>query len=96
MARSVGAISVFAESAAELREDWMQSARCRMYPEVSFFPSRGEPPSKARAICARCPVKAECLEFALALGERLDGIWGGTSQFQRQQLLRSRRDAHAS
>jgi WhiB family transcriptional regulator, redox-sensing transcriptional regulator len=71
----------------ELREDWMGAALCKAHPEVSFFPIRGEPVSKAKAICARCPVCADCLEFALALGERLDGIWGGTSQYQRHQIL---------
>ena len=78
-------------SEAELRQDWMGAALCKSHPDVSFFPSRGEPTAKAKAICARCAVCADCLDFALALGERLDGIWGGTSQYQRHALLRRRR-----
>lgn len=77
-------------SANDLREDWMRVALCKAHPEVSFFPARGEPTGKAKAICARCPVAADCLDFALALGHRLDGIWGGTSQYQRHQILRRR------
>ena len=43
----------------------------------------------ARALCARCPVREECLESALASGEP-HGIWGGLNELQRRRLLRRR------
>jgi WhiB family transcriptional regulator, redox-sensing transcriptional regulator len=55
-----------------------------------FFPSDGLGVLAAQAICAECPVKAECLEYALA--DRVDhGVWGGTSERQRRRILRQRR-----
>lgn len=34
--------------------------------------------------CAACPVKAECLDYAL--NHAVLGWWGGTSEYQRKQL----------
>lgn len=36
---------------------------------------------KAKAVCGKCPVQAECLASALAHGEQ--GIWGGTTELER-------------
>jgi WhiB family redox-sensing transcriptional regulator len=35
-------------------------------PPATFFPSDGVGVEVARAICATCPVRGECLEYALA------------------------------
>lgn len=80
-----------APSEAAGRPAWMRDALCKKHPEISFFPTRGEPAVPAKAICRRCGVSSECLAFALAIGERVDGIWGGTSQGERQIILRRRR-----
>ncbi len=55
-----------------------------------FFPKRGESTEEAKAICRGCDVQKECLEFALNTIERF-GIWGGTSEKERQELRRDRR-----
>jgi WhiB family redox-sensing transcriptional regulator len=34
--------------------------------------------------CAACPVKSECLDYAL--NHAVLGWWGGTSEYQRKQL----------
>jgi WhiB family redox-sensing transcriptional regulator len=63
-----------------------------------FFGPDGERPSarqarerKAKAVCARCPLRAECLEYALRHPARY-GIWGGLSPeelaAERRRLLR--------
>lgn len=45
-----------------------------------------------RTICFRCPVRIECLEYAVVLREPY-GIWGGTTERQRKSLYRElRRD----
>ena len=58
------------------RPAWQADALCREYPEVNFFPQRGEDLGPAKQVCARCTVADECREFARANGER-DGVWGG-------------------
>lgn len=65
------------------RPAWHPRAACRGHPEVNFFPSRGEPNDAAKAVCAGCPVREECLAFAQE--ERIEhGMWGGLSTHQRQ------------
>lgn len=71
-------------------ERWMADALCKTTPDVNFYPGRGESTDAARAVCAVCPVRAECLEYALRIGERY-GIWGGTSERERRVLRRERR-----
>jgi WhiB family redox-sensing transcriptional regulator len=70
---------------------WTERAACRtpgMDPEL-FFPASDSPPpaqlSAARNICARCPVRAHCLEWALRTGEPA-GIWAGTTPAERRFL----------
>jgi hypothetical protein len=70
------------------RPDWMADALCQEYHGVDFFPGAGKSPASALAVCHACPVISECL--AHALEHRIgDGVWGGTSEAQRKQMLRS-------
>ncbi|MBV8980855.1 MAG: WhiB family transcriptional regulator [Acidimicrobiia bacterium] len=55
---------------------------------VNFFPVRGEEARPAKAICARCLVKDQCLAYALDNGDKF-GIWGGLSERERRRLRRS-------
>lgn len=57
-------------------------------PDV-FFPSHGDPGTKARQICAACAVRAQCLDYAIKADEF--GIWGGLDQQARRNLGRKRR-----
>lgn len=69
---------------------WMQEGLCRFYPPAAFFPSDGNGVTAARAICAECPVKAPCLEYALE--NRIEhGVWGGCSERERRRQLKRRR-----
>lgn len=70
------------------RPDWQQHAACRGCTDL-FFPSRGEDTRPALAICNTCPVRTECLDHALELGEKY-GIWGGEPERQRRRLRRGR------
>ncbi|MBA3653059.1 MAG: WhiB family transcriptional regulator [Actinobacteria bacterium] len=74
----------------------MAEGNCRdVHPSV-FFPSDGVGVDVAREVCATCPMKAPCLEYALR--SRIDhGVWGGTSERERRRILRQRRiDAAAA
>jgi WhiB family redox-sensing transcriptional regulator len=70
------------------RPGWMKRGACRGVDRSEFFPSLGGTTTKARAICAVCPVRQECLEYALADTE-LAGVWGGTSERERKTMRRS-------
>lgn len=70
--------------------DWMSDGNCTDLPPATFFPSDGVGVDAARKICADCPVRSPCLEYALA--NRIDhGVWGGTSERERRRILRQRR-----
>jgi WhiB family transcriptional regulator, redox-sensing transcriptional regulator len=73
-----------------MTEEWMAKGLCRSEPPSRFFPSDGVGVEVARRICAECPVKAACLEYALRNG--IDhGVWGGTSERERRRIARRRR-----
>jgi WhiB family transcriptional regulator, redox-sensing transcriptional regulator len=70
---------------------WMLHARCRGANPAEFFPSDGLGVEIAQRICAGCPVRVECLEYALV--HRIEhGVWGGASERERRRILRRRRD----
>jgi WhiB family transcriptional regulator, redox-sensing transcriptional regulator len=73
---------------------FMAFGACRGADPDLFFPDRGESLEPAKAVCAECVVRDECLEFALAAGERF-GVWGGTSERERRRIRRQRRTAAA-
>ena len=71
---------------------WMNDGRCRDHPPEVFFPNDGVGVTIAQAVCATCPVREPCLEYALE--NRIDhGVWGGTSERERRRILKSRRTA---
>jgi WhiB family transcriptional regulator, redox-sensing transcriptional regulator len=69
---------------------WMTEGKCRELPPDIFFPSDGVGVEVARRICADCPVKDACLEYALRCGIQ-HGVWGGASERERHRLARQRR-----
>jgi WhiB family redox-sensing transcriptional regulator len=69
---------------------WMIDASCRDANATAFFPSDGTGVEAVQRVCACCPVRLDCLEYALT--NRLDyGVWGGTSERERQRIIRVRR-----
>ena len=77
--------------------DWHARAACRDS-DVDFFPTRGdnEGVEACRATCAACPVRVDCLEYALAATPIMIGIWGGTSEKERRKIRRQRLKAAAA
>jgi len=63
------------------RPAWQADALCREHPDVTFFPERGQASAPAKAICAPCLVRADCLQYGMT---QPCGIWGGTSDRERR------------
>jgi WhiB family transcriptional regulator, redox-sensing transcriptional regulator len=76
---------------------WAERALCAQADPDAWFPDKGhrELARLAKRICARCPVRAQCLEHALSgadtWGGIATGIWGGTTPQQRDQLRQQRK-----
>lgn len=67
------------------RPEWMLHAACRNVDPELFYPDRGGPATAAKHVCAGCPVKTNCLDYALARGDN-HGIYGGLNPWERHQL----------
>lgn len=78
-------------------EVWQVKAACRGPHAVVFFPPshaerKDERASRERAakeICRPCPVRQECLEYAIRIREA-HGIWGGLNELERKQIIERR------
>lgn len=79
-------VAAFIESA---RPAWMNRSACHDHPEVNFFPTPGQSLRPAKAICAECPVQAECLSYAVG-AKTLRGVWGGLGERERQHIYQHR------
>jgi WhiB family transcriptional regulator, redox-sensing transcriptional regulator len=65
---------------------WQDQAACRDEDPAMFFPAVGASAAEAKRFCAaRCPVRFECLAYAIRRGERF-GVWGGMSERERRAL----------
>lgn len=68
---------------------WHHRAACLDEDPELFFPVGTSPEAveqtrEAKIVCDGCPVRVECLAWALALGEQ--GVWGGTTDDERAAL----------
>ena len=65
---------------------WMEQAACRDMPTDLFFPEVGHHASiLALNACNSCPVRSDCLEYALEF-DLLPGIFAGLTQRQRDKI----------
>lgn len=79
---------------ATFATDWWPVAACTSRDPDLFFPVSASGPAleqvrRAKAVCAGCQVRQECLDFALRTRTK-EGVWGGTSAEERELLLRRR------
>jgi WhiB family redox-sensing transcriptional regulator len=82
-----------------IREDdtpaWQFRGACRGEdPALFFAPShierkeeRDSREAGAKSICHRCPVRADCLDYAIDTREG-HGVWGGLNELERRALIR--------
>ena len=73
-------------------QDWRDRAACRDEDPELFFPVSevgpgSEQVQRAKAVCARCPVQRECLNYAIETGLAY-GVFGGTTPQERRRVGR--------
>ena len=73
--------------------NWREQAACAGIDSEVFFPTSEEEPAseEAKAICAECPVREACLQYALATNQAA-GVWGGLDAGDRRRMRRRIRD----
>lgn len=72
--------------------EWRDLAACAPHDSSLFFPAGESGPAAeqirmAKAICATCDVKTECLEYAVGTNQ-IAGIWGGLTEDERKPVRR--------
>ena len=73
-------------------DNWRDHAACRHEDPDLFFPIGTTGPAlvqtqRAKAVCEGCPVREQCLDWALGSGQSI-GVWGGTTEVERRRLRR--------
>lgn len=73
-------------------EEWREFGSCRKLETNMFFPvgQTGEAEIKiarAKSVCVPCPVRQQCLEFAITTNQEY-GVWGGHSEEERRIVRR--------
>jgi WhiB family redox-sensing transcriptional regulator len=74
---------------------WQWRAACGGQDANLFFPpghleradEKRERERKAKSICGICPVRIECLDYAVRIREP-HGVWGGLNEIERRRLVR--------
>ena len=94
---STAPATILARPSARQRpqDAWSCRGACRALPTELFFPAGElddqavEQAEEAKAVCANCPVRIPCLEFAIATNQPY-GIWGGANTSERRSIRRRR------
>lgn len=70
---------------------WMAESLCIGNEEL-FFPEREDPwaVKGAKALCAKCPVRQNCLDEVLTYDPTPFGVWAGTTTRERGRLYGKR------
>ncbi|MFJ3189127.1 WhiB family transcriptional regulator [Streptomyces halstedii] len=82
-------------------DNWRTHAACRDEDPDLFFPIGTTGPAlvqteEAKAVCRGCPVRQQCLDWALENNQDA-GVWGGLGETERRTLKRrSRRQARSN
>jgi WhiB family redox-sensing transcriptional regulator len=63
---------------------WVDEAACADADPDLFFPTKKDAPAReAKAVCAACPVRQPCKDYAVRSPMILAGVWGGTTESER-------------
>lgn len=68
-------------------DEWRKQAECKGVTTAEFFSDSRVVINRVKSMCKVCPVKKECLEFALN-NEIMFGIYGGMTPKERNQAFK--------
>jgi len=76
------------------RGSWRDQALCLHHDPDLFFPVGEKGPARqqveqAKRVCFACPVRSQCLDWAVQIGIE-NGVWGGQDEVERRQARRRR------
>lgn len=71
-------------------EQWRSFAACRNADPRIFFPQSELFSNQAKLICSTCPVRQQCLAWAMGTAQR-DGVWGGRTAKERRRMAKESR-----
>jgi WhiB family transcriptional regulator, redox-sensing transcriptional regulator len=71
--------------------EWVERAACAGAPLEWFFSADVAVLKVGRAVCGVCPVRAECLDWAVETGQR--GLWGGLTDRERRRWAEAEAEA---
>ena len=78
---------------------WAERALCAQTDPDTWYPGNHAQAAAAKRICAACPVRAQCLQYALSGADTwrgiTTGIWGGTTPRERSRLRQARKETAA-
>ena len=80
------------DARSDTARGWAARALCVGWDPEAFFPPNDDAARETRDICAACPVRGQCLAYAVIANERF-GIWGGLDP-QERHTLRKRLQRH--
>jgi WhiB family transcriptional regulator, redox-sensing transcriptional regulator len=71
--------------------DWWDLAACQQADPELFFPvsavgSARADIDRAKAVCATCRIRQQCLDYALDT-RQAHGVWGGRTEEERLQII---------
>jgi WhiB family redox-sensing transcriptional regulator len=74
---------------------WMALGACGDKDPEEMYPDGKARQREVAEFChLACPVRAQCLEYAIAEAEA-HGVWGGTTEQERARLIRAARKRRA-
>jgi WhiB family transcriptional regulator, redox-sensing transcriptional regulator len=81
--------------ATKATSSWWELAECRSADPELFFPMTGTRAwrgdvTRAKAMCSRCPIRKQCLDYAIESHQAF-GVWGGASEEERRLIAARRR-----
>lgn len=86
-----GATGAFGGRGESRSREWPEDRSCKNTDLSLFFPVEASAtPETVIRMCAKCPARSECLEYAIEGGERW-GLWGGLNARERERLASNRR-----
>ncbi len=88
-----------AADAVRIPGPWAEQALCAQADPDLWYPQHPALITRAKRICNACPVRRQCLDYALTGADTwrgiTTGIWGGTTPRERNRLRQARKAAAA-